>query len=80
VFSEVDDALGPARSDKSGMGRHMSIEQISDVVKMIAFVVAGLWAAWTFHKLQKVRAAELDNNRKLVETKKSKIEHEEIKG
>jgi hypothetical protein len=56
----------------------MSIEQISDVVKMIAFVVAGLWAAWTFHKLQRVRAAELDNNMKLVETKKSKIEHEEI--
>jgi hypothetical protein len=57
----------------------LSVEQISEITKMIGVVAAGLWAAWTFHKLQKARAAELDNNTKLAGIRRSNIEHEELR-
>lgn len=37
----------------------MTIEQISDPIKSVGLVIAGLWTAWTFHRLQKVRDANL---------------------
>jgi hypothetical protein len=56
----------------------LSVEPISDLIKVVGLVAGGLWAAWTFHKLQKVRAAELDNNTKLAAIQKSSIEQEEL--
>jgi len=44
---------------------------------MVGLVASGLWAVWTFHKLQRVRAAELDDNQKLTAIQKSRIEQEE---
>jgi hypothetical protein len=57
----------------------LSLEQVSDIIKMAGLVAGGLWAAWTFHKLQRVRAAELENNAKLAAIQKSSIEQEELK-
>lgn len=57
----------------------VSLEQISEIIKMVGLVAAGLWAAWTFHELKKVRAAELDNNQKLAAIQKSRIEQEELR-
>jgi hypothetical protein len=57
----------------------VSLEQISDIIKMVGLVFGGLWAVWTFHKLQRVRAAELENNQKLTAIQKSHIEQEELR-
>jgi hypothetical protein len=57
----------------------LSLEQIADIIKMVGLVAGGLWAAWTFHKLQRVRAAELENNATLVAIQKSSIEQEELR-
>jgi hypothetical protein len=57
----------------------MSLEQISEIGKLVALVAGGLWAAWTFHKLQKVRAAELENDKNLAALEKSRIEQEELR-
>src|SRR5690242_12581657 len=57
----------------------LSLEQISEIIKMVGLVVAGLWAAWTFHKLQRVRAAVLENEEKLTAIQKSRAEHEELR-
>jgi hypothetical protein len=37
----------------------MTVEQVSGLIKSVGLVVAGLWAAWTFYRLQKVRDANL---------------------
>jgi hypothetical protein len=37
----------------------MTVEQISDLIKSVGLVVVGLWAAWTFYHLQKIRDAKL---------------------
>lgn len=55
-----------------------SIEEVSELVKMLALVIGGLWVAWTFHKLQQARTAEIDNNLKLIRTQKERIEQDEI--
>ena len=39
----------------------ISLEQGSEIIKMLGLVGAGLWAAWTFQKLQRVREAEFKN-------------------
>src|SRR5215813_1531643 len=57
----------------------ISLKDFSEIVKMVAVAVGGLWAAWTFHKLQKVRAAELKNRQTEVEIQKSRAEHEELR-
>jgi hypothetical protein len=57
----------------------LSLEQVSDLVKLVGLVATGVWAAWTFQKLQKVRAAELENNQRLVEMRKARIEQDEIR-
>jgi hypothetical protein len=58
---------------------YVSLNQISEVVKMVGLVSGGLWAAWTFHQLQRIRAAELENNQKLAAIQKSRIEQEELR-
>lgn len=57
----------------------MSIEQLVDLVEVAGLVIGGLWVAWTFHKLQRARAAEIDNNLKLIQTQKERIEHDEAR-
>ena len=52
------------------------IELTLDIVKAIALLVSGLWAAWTFQKLQKVRAANLDIIERNSNLRKSKIEQQ----
>jgi hypothetical protein len=56
----------------------LSLEQVSNTIKMIGLVAGGLWTAWTFHKLQKVRAAEVENDRQLAEIQKSRLEQQEV--
>lgn len=54
------------------------LQPLSEIVKMLAVVIGGLWVAWTFHKLQKVRAAEIDSNKKLAETERVNIERRNL--
>jgi hypothetical protein len=51
----------------------------ADLLKAIGMVCAGLWVAWTFHKLQKPLAAELDNRKKLVDVQKGRLEQEGLR-
>jgi hypothetical protein len=37
----------------------MTVEQVSDLIKSVGLVVAGLWAAWTFYRLKKITDANL---------------------
>jgi hypothetical protein len=67
-------------------GGPMSVTEIAELGKMVAelgkmvgLVVAGVWAAWTFYRLQKTRAAELGNNKTLVETEKARAETEKTR-
>ncbi|MEO8413300.1 MAG: hypothetical protein ABI472_06555 [Ginsengibacter sp.] len=57
----------------------MSIEQISEIIKTVGLIVAGLWAAWTFHKLQRVRTAELKNDEATTAIQKSRMEQDELR-
>lgn len=57
----------------------LSVEQFFELVKVLGLAVGGLWVAWTFHKLQRARAAEIDNNLKLIQTQKERIEQEEVR-
>jgi hypothetical protein len=57
----------------------LSVEHISDMIKIVGLAVGGLWAAWTFHKLQRIRAAELENNARLISIQKTTLEQEEIR-
>src|ERR1043165_694623 len=70
----------------------ITIEQIAELIKSVGMVAAGIWAVWTFHKLQQVRAREVEINkglaeaqkaladaqRSLAEIDKSRLEQEEI--
>ena len=57
----------------------LSVEQATAIIQMIGVVVGALWAAWSFHKLQRIRAAELDNESKLTMIQKTRLEQEEIR-
>ncbi len=57
----------------------VSLQEVSDIIKVVGLVAGGLWTAWTFHKLQKVRAAEVENNRMLAEIQKSRLEQQEMR-
>jgi hypothetical protein len=57
----------------------ITVQQISEIVKMAAVLVGGFWAAWTFHKLQKVRASELENRQKQTTIQKTRVEHKEAR-
>ena len=51
----------------------IGLDQASELLKAIGLVVAGVWTAWTFYRLQKERAAEIANNKLLVETEREAI-------
>ena len=53
-----------------------SLDQLSDLIKLLALVVGGLWAVWTFHKLQRAREAEIDINVKVANLQRSQLEIE----
>jgi hypothetical protein len=57
----------------------ISFQQFSEATKLVALLVGGFWAVWTFHKLQKVQAAELGNRQTRVAIRKSRIEHQELR-
>jgi hypothetical protein len=48
-----------------------SVDVLKGLAETTAIAVGGLWAAWTFHKLQKVRASEAEVNKSLTETQVS---------
>jgi hypothetical protein len=53
--------------------------QAADFLKAIGMVGAALWVAWTFHKLQKPLAAELENRKTLIDIQKGTLEKEELR-
>jgi len=55
---------------------NVSLDQLSDLIKLLALVVGGLWAVWTFHKLQRAREAEIDINVKVANLQRSQLEIE----
>jgi hypothetical protein len=58
---------------------NLSLDQLSDLVKLIALLAGGLWAIWTFHKLQRAREAEININVKVASLRKSQLEFESDK-
>jgi hypothetical protein len=56
-----------------------TFEQVSETIKILGLFGSGLWAAWTFQKLQRVRAAELENNQRLSQIRTTQIEHQEVR-
>lgn len=54
------------------------VETIASSVDAVGLVVGGLWVAWTFHKLQRVRAAEVDVQKTLADTQKTTAETLEL--
>jgi hypothetical protein len=48
-----------------------SVVVLKGLAETIAIAVGGLWAAWTFHKLQRVRASEAEVNKSLAETRET---------
>jgi hypothetical protein len=57
----------------------ISLAEVSEVITMIGLVAGGLWAAWSFHKLQRARGAELENRQKLINIQTSQIEQENLR-
>jgi hypothetical protein len=57
----------------------ISLQDVSEIIKTGGLVFGALWTAWTFQKLQRVRKAELENNRTLAEIQKSKLERQEVR-
>jgi hypothetical protein len=55
----------------------LPMDQVIELLKLAGLAAAGLWAAYTFHKLQRVRAAELENNHKLAAIRTSRMEADE---
>lgn len=55
-----------------------TVEVLGSAVETVAIVAAGLWAAWTFHKLQAIRAAEADIANSLRAADKSAAETREL--
>jgi len=53
------------------------VETFRSIVEMIAIAITGLWVAWTFHRLQSVRASEAAIAKTLMETKKNAVESAE---
>ena len=52
------------------------VEIAIDIAKVAGLFISGLWVAWTFHKLQKVRAADLENNERSSRLRASRIEQQ----
>jgi hypothetical protein len=51
-----------------------NVDTIKSLVETIALAASGLWIAWTFHKLQSVRAAEAKIQNDLRAADKSTVE------
>jgi hypothetical protein len=60
------------------MDANSIVSDIKDLVEAAAIAVAGIWAAYTFHKLQTARAAETDIRR--MESEINKAESDIRKG
>ena len=58
---------------------NISLDQFSSLVKTLALVVGGLWAVWTFYRLQKAREAEVKINVEVADLQKSQLEIENEK-
>src|SRR5262249_17146062 len=56
-----------------------TLEQISEAIKVLGLVAAGFWTAWTFHRLQKTREAELKNKKLIIDLEKARIEVEKTR-
>jgi hypothetical protein len=56
----------------------MSFQQLSELARLLGLLVAAFWVAWTFHKLQRVRAAQLENEARLAALEKIRLEQEEL--
>jgi hypothetical protein len=52
---------------------------LRDGVETLGLVGAGVWAAWTFHKLQKVRAAEIQNRKGILEIRRARLSEQELR-
>ena len=50
--------------------------QFIENVKAMGLLASGLWVAWTFHKLQKVRTVELENEKRIAEIAKARNEQQ----
>jgi hypothetical protein len=57
----------------------ISVQDVAEIVKTGGLVAGGLWTAWTFHRLQRTRAAEVENNRQLAEIQRSQLEQQELR-
>lgn len=51
-----------------------NVKDLLDWIKLVAAVVGSGWALWTFHRLQKTRAAEADISQKIAETERTLAE------
>ena len=54
----------------------MTVSDFRDIVESVGIAAGGLWAAWTFHKLQKVRSAEIENRKGLLDIRREPGEHD----
>jgi hypothetical protein len=52
------------------------IELAIDLVKALGLLISGLWAAWTFQRLQRVRAAKLEIDEKSSRIRTSRLEQQ----
>jgi hypothetical protein len=55
------------------------LDQAIEILKVVGLVGAGVWAAWTFHRLQRTRAAEIAINKELAETERASIGNAEAR-
>ena len=57
----------------------MTVAEIHDLIESVGIAAGGLWAAWTFHKLQKVRTAEIKNRAALQDMRRKRLQEQELK-
>jgi hypothetical protein len=57
----------------------LPLQHVTEIVKTVGLVCAGGWTAWTFYRLQKIRAAELANNKTLIEIEKGRVDIEKTR-
>jgi hypothetical protein len=55
------------------------LQQVTEIVKTVGLICAGAWTAWTFYRLQTIRAAELANNKTLIEIEKNRVDIEKTR-
>jgi hypothetical protein len=58
----------------------LPLQHVTEIVKTVGLVCAGGWTAWTFYRLQKIRAAELANNKTLIDIEKGRVDIEKTRG